>query len=46
MRKIYVLEHFDFTAEQMNRLKSLGELLYYQKANEEVLESVFKNYVR
>lgn len=34
MRKIYVLEHFDFSVEQMDRLKSLGEVKYYEKANQ------------
>lgn len=32
--KIYVLEHFDFSVEQMDRLKSLGEVKYYEKANQ------------
>ena len=31
MRKIYVLEHFDFSVEQMDRLKSLGEVKCYEK---------------
>ena len=43
MRKIYILEHFDFTAEQMNRLKSLGEVVYYQKANEEEIKDAVNN---
>lgn len=29
MKKIYILEHFDFSEEQMIRLKSLGEVKYY-----------------
>lgn len=29
MKKIYILEHFDFTDEQLARLRSLGEVKYY-----------------
>lgn len=29
MKKIYVLEHFDFSESQMERLKSLGEVNYF-----------------
>ena len=43
MRKIYILEHFDFTAEQMNRLKSLGEVVYYQKANGDEIKDAVNN---
>lgn len=32
MKKIYVLEHFDFTREQRARLDALGEVKYYEKA--------------
>lgn len=34
MKKIYILEHFDFNEMQLNRLKSLGEVHYFEKANE------------
>lgn len=34
MRNIYILEHFDFSDEQMNRLKKLGNVIYYNKANQ------------
>ncbi len=34
MKKIYVLEKFDFSDEQLKRLNSLGEVKYYNKANE------------
>ena len=32
MKKIYVLEHFDFTPQQMNKLKNLGEVVYETRA--------------
>lgn len=32
--KIYILEHFDFDEMQLNRLKSLGEVHYFEKATE------------
>ena len=34
MKKIYILEHFDFDEMQLNRLKQLGEVHYFEKANE------------
>lgn len=34
MKKIYILEHFDFSEEQMQKLKSLGEVNYYEKATQ------------
>ena len=41
MKKIYILEHFDFSCEQFARLKSLGEIKYYEKASdEEILEAI------
>ena len=41
MKKIYILERFDFTKSQMERLKRLGEIHYYEKANEkEIAEAV------
>ncbi len=43
MRNIYVLEHFDFTDKQMERLQSLGEVKYYEKANDqEIAEAINK----
>ncbi len=35
MKKIYVLEKFDFSKEQLDRLKALGEVKFYQKANDD-----------
>ena len=43
MRKIYVLEHFDFSDEQMRRLKSLGEVKYYEKANQLEIDEAINN---
>lgn len=43
MKKIYVLEHFDFTDEQMKNLQSLGEVKYYAKANEQEIDEAIKN---
>lgn len=34
MKKIYVLEKFDFTEKQKERLNTLGEVKYFEKANE------------
>ena len=33
MKEIYILEHFDFTNEQMALLKSIGNIHYFEKAN-------------
>lgn len=38
MKNIYVLEHFDFSDEQMKRLKSLGNVVYYDKANQSQID--------
>ena len=43
MKKIYVLEHFDFTDEQMENLQSLGEVKYYENANEQEIDEAIKN---
>lgn len=43
MKKIYVLEHFDFNEEQLNRLKNLGELHYFDKANQEEQKEAINN---
>ena len=42
IKKIYILEHFDFTNEQMSELKSLGNVFYYEKANEMQIEDAIK----
>lgn len=43
MKKIYVLEHFDFNEKQLNKLNSLGEVKYYEKANQlEIDEAIDK----
>lgn len=43
MKNIYVLEHFDFNNEQWTRLNSLGEVKYYEKANEEQIKDAINN---
>ena len=43
MKKIYVLEHFDFSDEQMKKLQSLGEVKYYERANEQEIEQSIEN---
>lgn len=43
MKKIYILEHFDFSDSQLKKLKSLGEVLYYEKANEKQVEEAIEN---
>ena len=43
MKEIYILEHFDFNEDQMKRLKTLGNLHYFDRANEEqIAEAVEK----
>ena len=43
MKKIYILEHFDFTKEQIERLKSIAEVKYYEQANEQQIEEAIEN---
>ncbi|MBQ3502411.1 MAG: hypothetical protein IJA72_01990 [Clostridia bacterium] len=43
MKKIYILEHFDFSEEQMKRLKSLGDVIYFEKANQQEIDEAIKN---
>lgn len=43
MKKIYILEHFDFTAEQIEKLNSLGNVKYFEKANEQQIEEAIEN---
>lgn len=43
MKNIYVLEHFDFTEQQMEKLKSLGNIKYFQKATEKQTEDAINN---
>ena len=43
MKKIYILEHFDFSNSQMDRLKSMGEIVYYEKANKKQINEAIKN---
>ena len=38
MKKIYILEHFDFSAEQMKKMKALGEVKYFDKANQQQID--------
>ena len=38
MKKIYILEHFDFSAEQMKKMKALGEVRYFDKANQQQID--------
>ena len=42
MKEIYILEHFDFTNEQMDLLKSLGNIHYFEKANEKEIAEAIK----
>lgn len=43
MKNIYVLEHFDFTKEQLDRLNALGNVKYYEKANEKDIDEAIMN---
>ena len=43
MKKIYILEHFDFTEAQMQKLKSIGEVKYYEKATESQIDKAVNN---
>lgn len=42
MKKIYILEHFDFTDEQLERLHSLGEVHYFTSGGtkEQIAEAI------
>lgn len=43
MKKIYILEHFDFTEEQRIKLNKLGEIHYYEKANNDQINEAIQN---
>ena len=43
MKKIYILEHFDFSDDQMKRLKQLGDVKYFDKANQQQIDDAVKN---
>ena len=43
MRRIYILEHFDFTDEQMSRLRSFGEVKYFDKASQTQIDEAINN---
>ena len=43
MKKIYVLEHFDFDKEQLERLHSFGDVKYFQKATEDEIADAVEN---
>jgi len=43
MKKIYVLEHFDFNNQQFERLKRLGHVKYYKKANKQEIDEAIEN---
>lgn len=43
MKKIYVLEHFDFNEQQMERLNRAGEVKYYDKASDAEIEEAIQN---
>ena len=43
MKKIYILEHFDFTDEQLKRLNSLGEIRYFEKATQNEIDDAINN---
>lgn len=38
MKQIYILEHFDFAPEQMQKLNSLGEVHYYEQATQDQID--------
>lgn len=41
MKKIYILEQFDFSNEQLEKLKSLGDVKLFKKASQkEINEAV------
>jgi len=42
MKKIYILEHFDFTDKQLSKLNSLGIVKYFEKANEQQIDEAIK----
>ena len=35
MKKIYILEHFDFNSKQIKKINSLGDVTYFEKENEQ-----------
>lgn len=43
MKKIYILEHFDFTMKHIDRLNSIEDVKYYEKANEQQMEEAIQN---
>ena len=43
MRKIYILEHFDFNEEQFLKLKSLGQVKYFENASEKEINEAIQN---
>ncbi len=42
MKEIYILERFDFTKEQMIQLKNLGNIHYFNKANQQEIDNAIK----
>lgn len=43
MKKIYILEHFDFTMKQVEKLNSIGDVKYYEQANKQQIEEAIEN---
>lgn len=43
MKKIYILEHFDFNEEQLKRLNALGEVHYFENATESEQKEAVNN---
>lgn len=43
MKKIYILEHFDFSAKQLEKLNTLGDVKYFEKANEKEINEAINN---
>ena len=43
MKKIYILEHFDFSAKQIEKLNTLGDVRYFEKANQQEIDEAIKN---
>lgn len=43
MKQIYILEHFDFNQQQMSKLQSLGNVHYFEKANDNEIDEAIEN---
>ena len=43
MKKIYILEHFDFSAKHIEKLNTIGDVRYFEKANQKEIDEAIKN---